>query len=160
MKEIALTQKQFALVDDEDYEWLAQWKWCVVYNRGWRVSRGIYKGGSVYMSRAIMENHGYRIKAKIVDHKDRNGLDNRKQNLRTCTTGQNQCNGIKRYGGRASSKYKGVCWFVPRQKWQARISWLRRIYFLGYFNDEIDAAKAYNEKAKKLHGEFARLNDV
>ena len=92
-----------------------------------------------------------------VDHINRDSLDNRKQNLRICTKSQNQMNSGKEQLGR-SSHYKGVSLYKRHNKWMSRIKKRRKEYFLGYYENEIDAAKAYDTKAKELFGEFARLN--
>jgi hypothetical protein len=94
----------------------------------------------------------------VVDHINHNGLDNRKANIRPSTRAQNNRNRliIKRKG--ASSKYKGVSWRKRKKKWLARICVNGEKKLVGYFKDEIQAAKAYDKAAKKYHGEFASLN--
>ena len=92
------------------------------------------------------------------DHINNNGLDNRKNNLRSCTSGQNQMN--KRKWSGCSSKYKGVCWHKRIKKWGVSIQKNREPTHVGYFNTESEAALAYNEKAKELFGEFANLNNI
>jgi len=91
----------------------------------------------------------------FVDHIDHNGLNNRRSNLRLCTLAQNNRNMVSRTG---SSKYKGVCWHGGTKKWNAKIRLNRKCYHIGLFTDEIAAAKAYDKKAKELHGQFACLN--
>lgn len=87
MKRIPLTQGKFALVDDEDFEYLSQWKWHVTNTIG--MPHGYARRtGSVYMHRVITKAPN----EKVVDHKNGNTLDNRKQNLRVCTDGGNQAN--------------------------------------------------------------------
>lgn len=111
------------------------------------------RGESVKMHREI-------IKAASnmhVDHINRNGLDNRKANLRVVTPLENGWNKAKQRG-KHSSKYKGVNWVRRDKKWQAKIQANGSPISLGAFDDEIDAAKAYDEAAKKFHGEFAVLN--
>ena len=90
-----------------------------------------------------------------VDHKDRDGLNNQKFNLRLTTQIQNRANSCSRIG---VSKYKGVVLNKPCKFWRARISFMRKSYALGYFINEIDAAKAYDTAAVKFHGEYANLN--
>ena len=106
------------------------------------------------MHRQILHPPGH----LVVDHINHNGLDNRKANLRHATRVQNNRNRliIKRKG--ASSKYKGVSWRKRKKRWHARIHVNGRYKFLGYFKEEINAAKAYDKAAKKYHKEFASLN--
>ena len=95
------------------------------------------------------------LKPTMVDHINGNGLDNRKENLRFCTNGQNIAWGKKRKG---ASKFKGVSWYTNRKIWVSKLKSNGVNYFLGYFEKENDAAKAYDIAAMKYHGEFARLN--
>ncbi|MGD0572653.1 MAG: AP2/ERF family transcription factor [Sedimentisphaerales bacterium] len=95
----------------------------------------------------------------LVDHFNRNGLDNRRANLRLATRAQNSCNTKKQKG--CSSKFKGVCFHKNRKgpnPWDAYIDVNNRRINLGCFPTEISAARAYDSAAKKYHGEFARLN--
>jgi len=84
-------------------------------------------------------------------------MDNRKDNLRPATHSQNMCHIAKRSISK-TSKYKGVCWKKRNRRWTAAITFEKKKIHLGYFKNEIDAAKAYDEAAKKYHGEFACLN--
>ena len=93
----------------------------------------------------------------VVDHINRNGLDNRKVNLRLATAMQNVWNS-KRNVNTDSSKYKGVSWDKNKHKWRASIGIDRKTKHLGYFEDEKMAAKAYDKAAKEHRGEFAVLN--
>ncbi len=157
VKQIPLTQGKFALVDDEDFSRLNQHKWCVAKSgrNGFRAVRGIRKDKrnvTAYMHRVIMDAP----KHLDVDHINHNPLDNRKCNLRTCTKSQNQHNQQLRKSG--SSQFKGVVWDKCKNKWAAIIKLKTKQISIGRFNSEIEAAKAYDEKAKELFGEFACLN--
>lgn len=96
-------------------------------------------------------------KGKIGDHIDCDPLNNRRNNLRIATEGQNSRN-VSKTKLKRSSIYKGVSWHKLKRKWIASCAVNCRNKFLGYFNDEIEAAKAYDLSAKELHGEFANTN--
>lgn len=158
MKEIPLTQGFVALVDDEDYEWLSQWKWCAQMHRNApRAVRSVTVDGkhkTVLMHRQIMDAPSDRQ----VDHINHDTLFNCKRNLRLCTHAQNLVNRYKMRG--CSSRYKGVVWDKPRKKWRAQITVSNHVTNLGRFDREKDAARAYNVRAGKEWGEFALLNEV
>jgi len=90
------------------------------------------------------------------DHIDHNGLNNRKSNLRLCTNAQNTHNQRIRPNG--TSKYKGVSWHRPNNKWVARIAFKRKRMHIGIFDNQMEAAMAYDDKAIELFGEFACVN--
>ena len=94
----------------------------------------------------------------LVDHINHNGLDNRKANLRLATRAQNCWNRKKPKMRKCASRFKGVGWHKGNKKWVSRIRFNGRRISIGYFNDEVEAAKSYDEAAKKYHGEFAVLN--
>jgi len=94
---------------------------------------------------------------KVVDHINHNGLDNRKVNLRPATIAQNGWN-RKPKTKNCSSKYKGVWWDKQLKKYRAQIWFNGNRLHLGYFKNQIDAAKAYDKAAKKYHGQFASPN--
>jgi len=148
MKEIPVTQGRVALVDSEDYHLVSGRKWCCSNGAAMRYERGL----PTYMARLIMGAPG----GMEVDHINGNRLDNRRANLRLCTHKQNLQNRKRQAGG--SSRYKGVHKSVG--KWRAMIGYDGKLYHLGYFADEEDAAKAYNEAASERFGEFARLNVI
>ena len=106
------------------------------------------------MHRKVMGAHG----KIVVDHINHNGLDNRKVNLRFATFSQNSMNFRTRRKAR-TSKYRGVRFVKRINRWTARIAYNKKQKHLGCFVDEKAAAEAYNEAAKKYHGEFAVLND-
>lgn len=155
-KLIPLTQGKFAIVDAEDYDQFSQDKWFAKRRRGWvyaarTTSRSTPQRRTVWMHREIINAS----KGMMCDHKDHNGLNNSKSNLRLCTNSQNQQNQKPRTTG--TSKYKGVNWH-KNNKWQARIGFNGRRIYLGLFDNQIDAAVAYDRKAVELFGEFACLN--
>jgi len=158
MKQIPLTQGKVALVDDADFEELNQWKWYAVWDGWhWYAIRCEQNGGrkqTIYMHRQIMGA----ARDQQIDHRNRTGLDNQRGNLRFCTTGQNAMNRKKRAG--CSSRYKGVTWYKLYGKWMAYIKRRGKQTTLGYFDEELDAALAYNEAATEYFGEFARLNAI
>jgi hypothetical protein len=155
MKEIQLSQGKVALVDDEDYKWLNQWRWCAVKSREtFCASRGVRRDGkwsSERMHRLILRPLEY----ELVDHKDHNGLNNQKENLRLCTNGQNQMN---RHPASATG-FKGV--YRDRSgRYKASIDFENKRYRLGTYDTPDEAALVYNKAAKKYHKEFANLNNV
>ena len=159
MKQIELTQNQYALVDDEDYNRLNKHKWCVMYSpglKGYYAVRGIKNGKPtlIYMHRIIMGAP----KGMQIDHINHNILDNRKENLRVCTASQNGMN--QKCRKNTTSEYKGVYWHKQNKKWRTRININGKRIYLGSFKSEIQAAKAYDKKAKILFGEFALLNNI
>jgi len=150
---IPLTQGKFAIVGAEDYEWLSQYKWCALKthnNKFYAVRRKNNK--TIIMHRQIMNAPA----GLVVDHIDGNSLNNRKTNLRICTQAQNIHNSQPRRN--RSSKYKGVFWDKVNKKWSTNIRKGDKRIYLGGFDDEIEAALAYDRKAAELFGEFAYLN--
>ncbi len=108
----------------------------------------------VLMHRFIMNAK----KDQMIDHINRNTLDNRKTNLRFCSSTENHANQTIRSDNK--SGYKGVVWHKRIKKWQAGITLKRKRMHIGYFIEKLEAAKAYNNKATQLFGEFAKLNHV
>lgn len=143
------------LVNDDDYEWLAQYHWMMNCN-GYAICHwkepGTGRDCMKLMHRLIMGAPP----GSEVDHIDHNKLNNQRSNLRFCTHAGNQHNQRKRSG--FSSQYKGVSWAKSNRKWRAQIKINRQQNILGYFTDEIEAARAYDAKARELFGEFAHTN--
>jgi hypothetical protein len=156
-RRIPLTQGKYAIVDPEDFERLNKHKWHATRgNNTFYAARTIRVGKkriSLKMHREVIHPPDH----LFVDHINRNGLDNRKANLRSATHLQNSWN-ARMSRRSAYSKYKGVTFRRGPRKWIAMISVAGERIFLGSFKDEIQAAKAYDKAAKKYHGEFAVLN--
>ena len=152
MKRVPLTQGKFALVDDEDFEWLSRWTWSAYSSRSgnWYATRRVrvsekYDTTSIKMHQQILGHSG-------VDHRDGDSLNNQRSNLRAASVAQNNANSSSCRG--STSKYKGVSWHKRGQKWSVFIQ--RR--YLGLFETEIEAAGAYDKAALETFGEFAKLN--
>ena len=167
MKTIKLSQGQVALVDDEDFERLNRHKWFALWYPGVKsfyAVRNAKKGaigehGKVYMAREVLGlKYGDKQQA---DHISHDTLNNTRPNLRICTHRENLRNQkrTKRYNGKkCSSEYKGVVWSKAAKKWVSCIVVSENSIYLGVFVLEIEAARAYDKRAKKLFGEFANLN--
>jgi hypothetical protein len=157
MKEVQLTRGKIALVDDEDYEYVSKFKWQC--NTGGYAIRQLPRNGgkqkNIPMHREIIcppEN-------LFIDHINRNKLDNRRSNLRTCTRAQNMWNKDKiRNKKNETSIYKGVSLDKRFNTYRVSIRVLGNEIWLGGFKNEEDAARAYDDAALKYHGEFACIN--
>lgn len=153
---IALTRGAVAIVDDEDYQRLAQYSWSALrngYAKGWVRINGTKR--LIYMHRFILgiENEPRSIDT---DHANGDRLDNRKANLRACTRSQN-C-GNARGNQEGTSRFKGVSFETRTKRWKAATKANGQYRFLGRFTREEDAAKAYDRVALQEYGKFARLN--
>jgi len=161
VKEIQLTQGKVALVDDGDFEWLNQYKWCANRIRNdnyWYAMRGIRIKGKhikILMHRFILGAKS----GELVDHVNHLSLDNRRVNLRLCSNAENLANMRPRKYSK-SSKFKGVTWCKRQKKWVAQLTVNMKHFYLGSFSSETDAAIAYNEAAPEYFGEFAHLNVI
>jgi hypothetical protein len=160
MKKIPLTQGKFALVDDENYEDLIQFKWCAHRGRNtFYAVRNVYIGKKrrlEWMHRRIL---GLKFgDGKITDHTNHNGLNNQKKNIRICTNKENCRNRKTLYSN--ISGYKGVSWHKLAKKWQVRIRVDYQLKHLGYFNNKVKAAQVYNDAAITHFGKFAKLNKI
>ena len=159
MDSIPLTQGEYAIVDDCDYDRLNRYKWHLSKTRNSKYAkRSQYiagKGVSIFMHRIISICLPPDLKT---DHANGDGLDNRRANLRFCTVAENAWN--QGPYSDTSSKYKGVYWHKDIEKWAATIQVNGKQLSLGYFEYEEDAATAYDIAALRYHGEYARTNDI
>ena len=157
MKEIILTKGQVALVDDGDFEWLNQWKWFAKKDMHTHYAgRTDYANGKrlVLMHRLILGLSDPEIKG---EHRDNNGLNNQRSNLRTATQAQNASN-VWSYRN-STSGYLGVSLNTGRGKnWRVQIKKHGVVRHLGYYDNEIEAAKQYDKASIELHGEFGKVN--
>ncbi len=152
VKTIPLGDGLYAYVDAADFEWLNQWTWRMLSGYAVRYAYRNGKSMVVFMHREIMRPP----KGKVTDHANGNRLDNTRANLRNITHRQNQHNKKKQRG--ASSIYKGVSYSKWARRWQARVTCGKERFHLGYFDSEVEAARAYDRVAVGMFGEFARLN--
>lgn len=157
IRHIALTQNQIAVISACDYDWLMQWNWCAHWNphqRRFYAVRGQGFGPTyklIHMHRFIMG-----MPVQKVDHINHDGLNNRRENLRTADNSQSQANRSKPRNNK--SGYKGVHQRRDTGKFVAAIAYRNIGYKIGEFVTAIEAAVAYDLKAIELHGEFALLN--
>lgn len=160
MKEIILSNGMIAIVDDEDFEELNKYKWH--YSIGSSQRKGYArrmkmtdrKTRRIYMHRVIMGLDGNPDRTFMVDHIDRNPLNNSKENLRICTLGENLRNKSKKINGQF--RYMGIR--KARKLFAAQITHNGNHICLGTYQTQEEAALAYNKKKIELHGEFANFN--
>lgn len=163
MKKIQLTRQCFAIVDNDDYERLNKYKWfCNFYGYACRTETYPRINGEKRNRKKNILMHREIINCPIgkdTDHKDMDKLNNQKTNLRICNRRMNNANLPKRKN--CSSKYKGVSWNKQIKRWIAQtVDENSQHLHLGTFLKEEDAANAYNQKARELFGEFARVNEL
>lgn len=167
MKEIFLTQGKVALIDDADFSVVGRYKWSAEKSKStfYAVAKVKVSGGT-----RKMRMHRFLLMPEagmLVDHRDRNGLNNQRHNLRICNSRQNNAD----RGASGASSYKGVCATTIRRKnksgeikeyayWQASIQVDGKSKIVGRFRTEKEAAAAYNVAATRIYGEFANLNDT
>jgi len=156
-RRIPLTEGKFTIVDPQDFYHLNNFDW---------VADG--KGDNIYAVRHLLSAdekantvrmHRYIMRAPVgllVDHRNNNGLDNRRANLRLATNSQNNCNSRKRKN--TSSRFIGVHFDKRKSMWPVYIRHHGKRTWLGCFDNELDAARAYDRAAREYHKEFARLN--
>lgn len=153
MTTLTLPTGHVVLFDEDDVALIAQYRWCVSSAKSTFYAQSAGSGRpTVLMHRLILGAPA----GRLVDHRNRNGLDNRRMNLRLSTRSQNAGNAAA--SARNSSGYKGVSWRRAAGRWQAYITVDRRRRHLGFYDDPWEAAQAYNAAAIEAWGEFARLN--
>lgn len=148
---VALTKGAFALVDDDDHASMDAHTWTL--SRDGYAFRQIHNGPRVTMHRVIIAA----TRDQSVDHANGNRLDNRRANLRVATQSQNMANTRKKSNAR-QSKFKGIQWNRGTEKWDAMIAVEGRRSYLGSATDPADAAKLYDNAARKHRGDFACVN--
>ncbi len=173
-RRLPLTKGKFAIVDPSDFPHLNKYNWRVCNGRNtFYAERSVRspfgRYSRILMHRHIFENLSTTHNAErrtqnchrlygdglVIDHINRNGLDNRRANLRFATIAQNAWNSRMR---KNRSGYKGVWFAKDKDKFRAAIWHNNKRIYLGYFNSPITAARAYDAAAKKYHGNFAVLN--
>jgi hypothetical protein len=154
--EIPLSQGKVALIDFADFDLICRHKWCAVHEPN-DMYYAVMHTRSIDGKRTRIGMHVL-IAGKGCDHKNRNGLDNRRENLRPASAVQNSSN--RKIGKSNKSGYKGVSYCVKKRTWRASIMSEGIRHQLGSYHTAEDAALAYNEGAKRFHGEFAYLNEV
>lgn len=155
MKKVKLNDGTYALVDNADFELISKWKWQHFISKDKtpkHYAERVEHGKLIRMHRFLL---GLRVgEKKIVDHIDSDGLNNQRKNLRFCNFSQNSTNSKKRVD--CSSKFKGVS--KEDSYWVARITFQGKTKRIGRFKNEREAFIAYINEAKKLFGDFCRLN--
>jgi len=165
-QKVQLSKGMFSLVDEDDIGELSVVSWyafrghgpCYAVRHTSRLDDPDYKQHTIWMHRAIWEMHNGPIpKGLFIDHINGDSLDNRLENLRLCTIAQNGYNRRENKAGQ-SSRFKGVYFYRQYGKWRAQIQPAGRLFCIGYFDTEEEAAREYDKVAKRIWGERAHLN--
>lgn len=144
----------YAIVDDDDYENVCRYRWHPKRGKNtFYANTHIRRSDGSYTKRFM---HQIITGFAVTDHKNGNGLDNQRHNLRDATHSGNQAN---RHVAQGSSPFKGVSWHKGKNTWTARITVNRRLHHLGDFDSEVSAARAYDAAARMLFGSYAATNE-
>lgn len=155
MKEIQLTNGFVSHVSDHRFEYLTKHNWRAVKSKKTYYAVTKINAKHVRMHRLIM---GVTDQNILIDHEDRNGLNNQDENLRIATNSQNCMNrGLRKDN---TSGYKGVAWHKNVKKWTVCVTKNGKQNYIGQFDSKEEAVLAYNEAAIKIHGEFASINNI
>lgn len=167
MKTVELSDGTAVLVDDEDFHVASQFSWHMTGVRTYNGYTWQYPGTNVRVDgkHKMLLLHRLLMGARFgdnrrLDHVNGNTRDAQKSNLRWCSHGQNISNQRNRTKTNKSSRFHGVYFDRWKQRWKAQIRCEKRKVCLGNFTDEVQAARAYDMAAMKLHGSFASLNNV
>lgn len=147
-----------ALVDDADYELVMQFRWFITERKRNGRTHGPYAQTKAWLDgqyRAV-KMHRLITSWPMVDHRDHDGLNNQRYNLRPTTSRRNQHNSRGRMS--STSRFKGVCWNSDRGQWMVQINIGGQNRYLGLFADEEEAARFYDTEARRTYGEHAYLN--
>ncbi len=157
MKSVSIQGKKI-IVDDEDLRILKDYKWTML-KTGY-LCRCVKVDHRKYECRLFHRMIMNAPKGMQVDHINCNPLDNRRSNLRICTSKQNSMNRKHLVGRKYKGVYRAIRPWGLKKEWVSRLHHQGKMLHLGYFSSEIEAAKAFNEKAIKLRGSFAVLNSI
>jgi hypothetical protein len=154
MKKYIQLKHGTAIIDEQDFDRINQYRWNSCYMRGTKTpyATSSHFGKTVYMHRLVMNAES----GQTVDHIDGNGLNNSRENLRFVTPSQNLLNALKRSDN--TSGHKGISWCPDREKYQVYINVDRKRKSLGRYRTLEEAIYVRDQAAKEHYGEFAKDN--